>query len=429
MPRPLFRVLAILSVLTVRSFCARDSFLETYALAADRATALKGLTSGTDDYYYYHALHFQTQGEQGKAAAILKEWEERASGPNGRRDMLRNRAALLAYSNDPATTLAWLKAKLELGFEHQRQTAEARAELSSVLDPAAIAFSVFEKKAIENTESLENVTDTGLYRLPVPVEKWKLSEVRALLKRLTRPDFPGLVGVIHRELNEKGAKFGDFPIHTLLTSDQLAQLQKLRPALVNNETFTAAVLPRLRPTEFEDADRDPAVRRAWLDRLWAYAGTLNPNANPLKANLLYHLLAHDEKQGRLDAQRLLAYLKLPRPVAYTNPRYQEDRDVWKFPAPLDFDPSSFTGTTPIGNDEPLIRRLVIRYLTTAENADALAPMASDAWLRGVLAEAMLLSGAKEPQRWVSLLPPDTYQKLRLRMENLICAEIMVFECS
>src|SRR6185503_8483380 len=98
---------------------------------------------------------------------------------------------------------------------------------------------------------------------------------------------------------------------------------------------------------------DPAVRAAWLGRLWAYASTLNANANPLKAHLLYHLLALDERQGRLDEKRLLAYLKLPRPVSYINPRYKEDRNIWKFPAALDYDPSAFTDTSPVSDDEPL----------------------------------------------------------------------------
>ena len=31
--------------------------VETYALAADRAAALRQLIPGTEDYYYYHSLH------------------------------------------------------------------------------------------------------------------------------------------------------------------------------------------------------------------------------------------------------------------------------------------------------------------------------------------------------------------------------------
>jgi len=405
-------LLLVLSVLPLR---AQQPFLERYALAPDRAAVLKDLVPGTDDYYFYNSLFHQTQGDPQKAAALLKEWEEASSDSNGRRDMLKNRAALLAYDKNPAGTLKWLQEKLALDFNHQRRTEEARADLPSTLDPALISFAAFEQKALEGNESLENVTDAGLYRLTQPVEKWKLTEIRALLARLKRPDFPGLVGIIDRELKEKDAAFGKFPIHTLLTSDQLAELQRRRPALLNDETFTAAVMTRLRPLEFEDPERDPAVRGAWLKRLWAYAVTLPPKNNPLRANLLYHLLAHDERQGKLDAARLLAYLKLPRPVAYINPRYKEDRDIWKFPAALDFDPSAFTGTQPVGDDEPLMRRLVIRYLTT-ENADALAPLITSTWLNGAHAEAKLTTGAPQPQKWMSLLSPESLVSLRDRTD-------------
>jgi hypothetical protein len=411
--RPVPLVLLVLSVLPLQ---AAQPFLERYALAADRAAVLKDLIPGTDDYYFYHALYHQTQGDQARAAALLKQWEEASSGPNGRRDILKNRAALLAYSTDPERTLKWLQEKLALEFNHQRETEEARAELPSVLDPALISFAAFEQKAIAGTEALENVTDAGLYRLTQPPDKWKLTEIRALLSRLKRPDFPGIVGVIHRELNEKDSAFGKFPIHTLLTSDQLAELQKLRPALLNNEAFTAAVMTRMRPTEFEDPERDPAVRGAWLERLWAYASTLNPNANALKANLLYHLLAHDERQGKLDPQRLIAYLKLPRPVRYLSAQYRKDHpELWKFPAALDFDPSAFTGTAPVGDDEALVRRLLIRYLTT-EKEDAIAPLISAGFLNSLLAEAKLTTGAPEPQKWMSLLTPEALQSLRERTD-------------
>ncbi len=403
-------------VLWVASIKAAQPFAERYALAPDRAAILKELIPGTDDYYFYSALFHQTQGDQQKAAELLKDWEQASGGPNGRRDILKNRAALLAYDKDPAGTLAWLREKLSLEFNHQRETEEARAELVSALDPALISFAAFEQKSIAGTEALENVTDVGLYRLPQPVEEWKLTEIRALLSRLKRPDFPGLVDVIDRELKEKDAAFGKFPIHTQLTSDQLAELQKLRPELLNNETFTAAVMTRMRPLEFEDPDRDPAVRGAWLERLWAYAATLNPNANALKANLLYHLLAHDERQGNLDPQRLIAYLKLPRPVRYHSAQYRKDHpDLWKFPAALDFDPSAFTGTAPVGDDEALVRRLLIRYLTT-EKEDAIAPLVSTGFLNSLLAEAKLTTGAPEPQRWMSLLSPESLQALRDRTD-------------
>jgi hypothetical protein len=99
-------ILSLLLVFSAPPLQAHSSLLERYALASDRAAVLKDLVRGTDDYYFYHALHAQTQGRHPEAAAFLKEWEERSSGPNGRRDVLKARAAILAYSTDPGGSVA-----------------------------------------------------------------------------------------------------------------------------------------------------------------------------------------------------------------------------------------------------------------------------------------------------------------------------------
>ena len=38
---------------------AEIDYLEDFALAKDRAIPLQQLIPGTEDYYYYHCLHFQ----------------------------------------------------------------------------------------------------------------------------------------------------------------------------------------------------------------------------------------------------------------------------------------------------------------------------------------------------------------------------------
>ncbi len=392
-------------------------FLEKFALSRDRAEVLNQLVPGTDDYYYYHALHYQVRRRMPELEAILTEWQTKFPGNNARRELIRTRKLVLDYETTPAEALKGIQEKLGLTFDYRKESREARADLPSTLDQTLVSEAVFSTVTLAGAEGLENVSSAGLYHFMANVPRqWKLAEMRQLLSRLTRPDLPGLVKLIDAELKEKDAKFGAWPIHTLLTAAQLAELQKLRPELINDPAFTSAVLDRMRPADLEDADRDPEVRAAWLERLWAYASTLNANANSLKANLLYHLLALDEKRGRLDESRLLAYLKLPRPAARVHPLYRENQDVWRYPVQPGYNPSAFTGTGPVGDDEPLVRRLVSRYLLTAENTDALAPLVSEEWLRGVLAETRLLSGAPEAARWVSLLPPATYQTLRERID-------------
>ena len=52
-------------------------FVEEFALAGDRAEALKLLIPGTRDYYYYTCLHLQNQGRHDDVGKTLKVWINR----------------------------------------------------------------------------------------------------------------------------------------------------------------------------------------------------------------------------------------------------------------------------------------------------------------------------------------------------------------
>jgi len=52
-------------------------FNEDFALAKDRATALKQLIPGTEDYYYFHCLHYLNTGQFEKIDALTGPWHER----------------------------------------------------------------------------------------------------------------------------------------------------------------------------------------------------------------------------------------------------------------------------------------------------------------------------------------------------------------
>ena len=54
----------LLAALLASVTAQETSFLEKFSLAADREAVLKELIPGTDDYFYYHALHFQNQGRK-----------------------------------------------------------------------------------------------------------------------------------------------------------------------------------------------------------------------------------------------------------------------------------------------------------------------------------------------------------------------------
>src|SRR5438045_2174451 len=56
---------------------AEIGYVEDFALARDRAAALKQLIPGTEDYYYYHCLHLQNTRQFDKVDDLLQVWIKR----------------------------------------------------------------------------------------------------------------------------------------------------------------------------------------------------------------------------------------------------------------------------------------------------------------------------------------------------------------
>ena len=62
----------VLGSLTVTFAPAGEiGFLEDFALAKDRAAVLKQLIPGSEEYYYYHCLHYQNTEQFDKVDAML----------------------------------------------------------------------------------------------------------------------------------------------------------------------------------------------------------------------------------------------------------------------------------------------------------------------------------------------------------------------
>src|SRR5262245_64694390 len=52
-------------------------YVEDFALAKDRAAALKQLIPGTEDYYYYHCLHLLNTEQFDKIQGLTDPWYRR----------------------------------------------------------------------------------------------------------------------------------------------------------------------------------------------------------------------------------------------------------------------------------------------------------------------------------------------------------------
>ncbi|MCX6898257.1 MAG: autotransporter-associated beta strand repeat-containing protein [Verrucomicrobia bacterium] len=400
-------------------------FIERFALAPDRGKALGELVPGSEDFYYYHALHYQNCRDTEKLADVMRQWKKRFPDSERRR-VIENREALIGYERDPQKTLAYLRERLNLHFNHVQEARDKKPDLPSSLDPKRIARGVFERDALVHDGGLGSLSQQALEELVrrrAPLDEQRR---RALLSKLQRPDVPNLVELIAADLKSRESRgFGEFAIHRALLPDQLGALVQAVPSLAASEPFVFTKLRKLAPSADADIEFDAAERGAWLDRVWAFTRTLPPAFNTLKAHALYLRLDHDRKKGVYDRDRFLEYLKLPRSLFYVNPKWLQSYTQTGQPF-CDLSASlaePLLVARPIHNDEPLVRDYFL-HLFVAAKADAetdvlLAPWTDyvrDTWLKPLLAEAMIVHGIGQPERWASLLTPADFQRLKERVD-------------
>ena len=163
---------------------AEIGFLEDFALSAEREAALQQLIPGTRDYYYYHCLHWQNQGQFDRVEKLLAEWIKRYRY-TGRVHEIRNRQALLRYSNQRQASLAYIRDRLKLRFDHQREVLGQKPNLPTRLDPQSISRETLRPRAFrarQNTDGFEPAAFDWLV-----AEQLSPTARRHLLSRLQRP--------------------------------------------------------------------------------------------------------------------------------------------------------------------------------------------------------------------------------------------------
>ncbi len=421
--------LAAITLLSPTGVALADNeigFIERFALAPDREKALSELVPGSEDFYYYHALHVQNARDTVKLADTLTQWKKRF--PNSeRRCVIENREALIGYETNPQTTLAYLREKLSLHFNHVQEARDKKPDLPSSLDPKRIARGVFEKDSLTHDGGMQSFSQTALEDLVKRQAPLDEQRRRALLAKIHRPDVSHLVEVIVADLKCKESRgFGEFAIHRALLPDQLDALVRALPALAVNEAFVLTRLRKLAPSADADIEFGTAEREAWLERVWNYTKTLPPAFNALKACVLYQRLDHDRKKSVYNHERFLEYVKLPRSFFYVNPLWLRSRTQLGEPvADLNIsfaDP--LPGVRPVGMDEPLVRDYFVHLFAANGKADSdahalLSPWTDyirESWLKPILAEAMILHGIGDPERWASLLAPSEFQRLKERVD-------------
>ena len=90
---------ALSSFVACRAAAEEIGYVEQFALAPDRAEALKQLIPGTEQYYYYHCLHLQNTEQFDQVEKLLAAWIKRYNYTAGVRE-IQNRQALFHQNID-----------------------------------------------------------------------------------------------------------------------------------------------------------------------------------------------------------------------------------------------------------------------------------------------------------------------------------------
>ncbi|MBP85212.1 MAG: hypothetical protein CMJ64_00605 [Planctomycetaceae bacterium] len=412
------RLTVVLAGIVVACAAAADAqeigFIEKFALAEDRIEALKLLIPGSEEYYYFHCLHYQNTEQFDQADELLKAWIKRYKY-TPRVHQIQNRQALLTYENDPTASLEFIRQRLGIQFNHQRDTIGEKPNLPTELDQALISRKRLTQIANgrhKNVAGFENAALDWLVTTELNPDRR-----RHLLQRLQRPDHAKLAQLIIDDLKHRDSKpFGSMTIHRQLLKEQLDECLRLKPDLLNQQNFVNADLAKLTPNDDVDWNYELDQYEAYLDRLWKFVSRLAPVHNSLKTHVLFHRLVYDRSQGIYDKDRFMTYIRLPRNVPYIEPKFLQLGENRRFAADLNANFQGFTRMTPVRNDEPLVRSYLHHFFVDEANAKPYEPYINDVYLRENLAETKIVNGLGEPEQWYSLLPPNKYQALKDRID-------------
>ncbi|QQL45438.1 hypothetical protein [Sulfuriroseicoccus oceanibius] len=396
--------------------------VESYVLATDREAELAKLVPGTVDYYRLHLIHFENTGQWGKQEAMIADMRAQmkrgALSGIGESELqtFELRRAVMRFQDDTAASGASIARILGLSLSHSQPLRENEQSLPSALHGGVFERRQWLRSALKASgNSLRNVSDHQLPYLLSERIQLTAEQREQFLRRYQNAQSPGVVDLVVAHFTDKRtASWGEFEIHQFLTLEQMDKVRKRVTRLRDDSRFTAAYLSKLMPGDDVElwVDRDETM--AYLERVWAYVSTLPENQNALRGQVLYRLLEWERMTGRVNREHLQEYLKLPRPVAYQTRELRRNRQ------PMTFG-NEFTQISGVRQilppvEEELVRELVMDQLVADGNDAAFRGLILEKTLQQWLAEAMIVAGKGERDRWSRVLGPDQFTALRDRVD-------------
>ncbi len=397
------------------------SFNERFVMAEERGEALAELIPGTQDYYYYHALHALNEGRLGEAKGFIDAGVKKYHHPAPLR-MLENRYHLLNYEQDGNGTLNYLRRLLGLRFDDAQKQLKPEVRFATELNQDSIAFKTLAERALRRESRHSGRFEPTAFDWLMAQSRLTTDQRRHLLGRLSRPDYPGLPAMVVADLKAKHSRgFGSHTVHRTLTIPQLEACLVEMPELLKHGKFIDTYLAKLRPSNdvaWPNPD-DPTVMRDYLKRVQAFVDRLPAAQNSLRAHVLYHRLRLGWQAGQYDRDLFIAYLKLPRPVHYANPKWLDRREFVGAKVNLRASFQAVTTLPPILGDEELVRDHLMHFLETAEDYSAFDEYVADSYLKRCFAETKMLHGIGDQEQWFAMLAPTEVKSIRDRIELVL----------
>lgn len=398
--------------------------MERFALSDDRESLLKELIPGTESYFYFHTLHFQTVGRLDESRAHIRRWSA-ALGESVSLQSMQLRQMLLDYRNDPIQTRSYLEREFGLQTYAPTPQQDEAANLPSALDPATTDYQK-RFQDIFNSQFCSRLEPLAIAQ----VGSLELNDAQRInwLSHVQRVDAPNLVEHIVRELKMPESRgFGWAPIHQLLTLEQLQLLQERIPTLVESPSYVQTRLSKIRITEFESI-ADESTHLKYLETLEAFSEQLPPSQNSLKAAVLYERLAADEKREVYDIERFLRYLSLPILRLYLDQPQIARIQSHPFQVSTNTDYQSIPLLKPIGDDSSLVERYLEHFFRQSAKAspekltalvDQFSKWIHRQYVEQTLAKTQILYGLGDVADAYAKLSPKIQKELYSRTELLL----------
>jgi hypothetical protein len=409
----LFILLVIIICINISLIDANEiGFIETFSLAKDRKTALQQLIPGSSDYYYYNCLNHQHRKEFDQTDGLLKQWIKREGYTEQVKEVL-NRQALLRYQESPSKSLNYIQDELNLYFNHQKEIDTHVKKHASRLNQNIISINTLKKQAFSRYRDLSGFEDAGLDILSP--DQLSPDQLRHYLKRLRRPDIQGLAKLVIRDLEAPHSSgFGGYHIHKLMFKNQLDECLKYLPGLIDNSNFVDEYIRKLAPADNIVLHHDLDEKKAYLLRLWQFVENLSPPYNSLKANVLFHLLDFNRKQGDYSQTLFIEYLKLPKHMHYINQTYFKYHHD---PVDLNADYEAYTLLPPIISDEALITDYLKHFFVTDQTSyNRFHQYLDDTWIQNIYVETNIVNMKGDMEEWFSLIPQHQFQEIKERVD-------------